>query len=275
MSERHRPIWCPTYFHQTDMQHWTSVLSLGWLLFLREFRFIYRQTLLGGVWPILRATLTGIPFIFVGRHFSMGLKAAYPYELYALAGFIYWQVLWDTINLAQFMAYRLRMVMRDTYVPHRAILLAAVSHVAFNLVVYVVMFVVACFFFKFLPAPTTILCLTTIPLMVLTGLSIAIFIFPFTFIFNDFRFATPYLSSALVWCVPVFYQMPSEGLLHLLNKWNPMTYLVNIPRDWVLEGWHTSHWIYFPSMALVVAVFIIAERFVFRAIPIMTERIPR
>ena len=69
------------------------LVRLGKLLFLRDFRFRYRQTLLGYLWAVARPLMAVLPLTLVGSAFGLGgdMRTA-DYALFALSGFLMWQV---------------------------------------------------------------------------------------------------------------------------------------------------------------------------------------
>ena len=79
------------------------------LLCLRDFRYRYRQAFLKYVWAFARPLLAVAPLILVGNAFGLGgdMSAA-EYALFALSGFLMWQMFWDAVISPQWIARRLR-----------------------------------------------------------------------------------------------------------------------------------------------------------------------
>src|SRR4029077_4916278 len=88
-----------------------------------------------------------------------------------------------------------------------------------------------------LPPPSFVLGVAALPLVIVAGMSLGVFIVPLTFIYLDFRYALPLAAPALMWTAPILYDSPAAGPLHWVNRINPLTYLIDAPRDWLVSGW--------------------------------------
>ena len=97
---------------------------------------------------------------------------------------------------------------------------------------------------------------------------------PLTFVYLDFRFGLPMLSPLLLWTAPIIYAPPEEGILAVINRWNPLTYLINIPRQWLVGG-ATGDDLLFLLCAAAVGVLLLASlRFLRQALPVAVQSLP-
>lgn len=253
-----------------------QVLFLGWNLVLWDFRNRYRQAYLGYLWTLARLLAPVLPLILVGNAFDFGGEDmdAVEYALFALAGFLMWQVFWDSVSRPQWIARRLRSTFRESPIRPAALVAAGAGLVLINTTVYAVIFAVVCAATRTLPPPTLPLALAAFPGIVIAGLAIGAFFIPLTYVYLDFRYGLPFLSSMLLWTAPVLYVTPEEGLLAVVNRWNPLTYLINIPRQWLVEGM-TGDDLLFPVSAVAFAVlYLAAMRFLRRAMPMAVQALP-
>jgi len=209
----------------------SSVINLGRLLFLRDFRYLYRQTFLGGWWAVIRVILSGLPFIMVGRHFELGPEDPnIPYVVYAFIGFILWHTISEAVIYPQWIAYRLRAIVRDAPFPHESIIVAGAIYALFHTLVYSLLGVLVLVMYQVLPSPTALLMILIIPSLTLVGLALGIFFVPFTYLYIDSRFALPFLSMYVV----KFQILEScnESMITLFSHW----------QDWLWGRlWNDSH----------------------------------
>lgn len=244
------------------------LLRLGWLLFLRDFRYRYRQTYLGYVWAVSRLLFGGLPLILVGSHFGLGAgRTPVTYAVYALTGYILWQILWDSLNYPQWFGRRLRKTVADTAFPREALLVGAACYVLFNTSVYLPLLAVAFVAFQVPPPPTVVLGLLAVPVIVLAGLTIGAVIVPLTFVYLDFRYGLPFLSSVLLWTAPILYAPPERGVLRVVSTWNPLTYLIDVPRHWIVSGFRAGDVTFLLSTVVCAGLFVASLRFYRRMMP--------
>jgi ABC-type polysaccharide/polyol phosphate export permease len=71
------------------------------------------------------------------------------------------------------------------------------------------------------------------------------------------------------------YDMPASGPLYWMNRLNPLTYIVNTPRDWLTTGWRLQNLAFPVSVVLAMALLAIGLRFYSRAMPRAIECLPR
>lgn len=254
-----------------------AILRLGWLLFLRDFRLRYRQTYLGSLWAVGRVLFTGVPLILVGSHFGLGgTRSAGEYVVFALVGLIAWQIFWDSVAFPQWVARRMRKMLVEVAFPTEAILIAACGYVLFNAAIYLGLMAVTLAVFRVPPPWTLPLGLLALPGLAAAGLALGVFFVPLTFVYLDFRYGLPFVSTALLWTAPIFYESsPDQRLLYLVNTWNPLTYLIGVPRQWLVSG-PTGHDLWFLASLLgFMLVFVAGLRFYRFALPLAVERLPQ
>jgi lipopolysaccharide transport system permease protein len=250
------------------------VTRLGRLLFLRDFRLRYRQTYFGYLWAVIKVLAPSVPMILVGAQFGLGgERSASGYALYALVGVVLWQVFWDSVLFPQWVARRMRRMLSEALFPYEAILCAATGYVLFNAGLYLMVVIAATAVLGGGIPATVPLGLISIPGLIMSGLAIGMVFVPFTFVYLDFRYALPMASPVLLWTAPIFYESPDSGLVHILNVWNPLTYLIGIPRSWLTEGVTGNDGAFLVSLVVFGLIFLPAHFFFRRAIPIGVERL--
>lgn len=249
-----------------------ALMYLGWLIFLRDFRYRYRQTYLGPLWAVSRLLFAGLPIILVGNQFDLGAgRTPVAYAPYALTGFILWQVFWDGVLMPQWIGRRMRKTMIDTAFRQEALIVAAGWYTAFNISIYLTLLAVVFVIFRVVPPLTLALGLLALPVLMVAGLSIGGALVPLTYVYLDFRYGLPFLSTFLLWTAPIFYVMPDSGILRTINVWNPLTYLIDIPRYWFVGGLFGNDLLFIPYALAFAALFMAGLRFYRRSMPLALQ----
>jgi lipopolysaccharide transport system permease protein len=246
------------------------------LLCLRDFRYRYRQAFLKYVWAFARPLLAVAPLILVGNAFGLGgdMSAA-EYALFALSGFLMWQMFWDAVISPQWIARRLRRTCVDGPLRPEAMVAAGAGLVVFNAFFYGALFVIAYALTTSWPPVTLPLGLLALPVIVLGGLTVGAFFLPLTFVYLDFRFGLPLLSPLLLWTAPIIYTAPESGVLSVINRWNPLTYLINIPRGWLVVGAGPQDGWFLVCAGVFVVLAGLMLRYYRRAVPLAVQSLPQ
>jgi len=252
-----------------------NTVKLGWFLFLRDFRYRFRQTYFGYIWAVIKPLLSALPIIIVGNQFDLAKNNPLQvnYAVFSFVGLMLWQVFWDSIVFPQWMLRRTRSILKRVPFKYWAVVLAGCFYVLFNLLIYIVLTAMVLIIYKISPPWTVFLSIFALIPLILSGLSIGIFIAPLTLVYLDLRYSLPTLASILLWSVPVAYVTPDKGLLSLVNRWNPLTFLINTPRAWLISGFNSSDWLFLLSFTLFFALFLGSVKFYKRAMPLVVEQI--
>ena len=252
-----------------------NTVKLGWFLFLRDFRYRFRQTYFGYIWAFIKPLLAALPIIIVGNQFDLDrnnpLKVNY--AVFSFVGLMLWQVFWDSIVFPQWMMRRTRSILKRVPFKYWAVVVAGCFYVLFNLLIYIGLTFIVLIIFNVSPPWTAFLGVLALIPLILCGLSIGIFIAPITLVYLDLRYSLPTLAGLLLWSVPVVYVTPETGLLNIINRWNPVTFLINVPRAWLISGLSSSDWMFFLSCMLFFVFFLWSVRFYKKAMPVVVEQI--
>ncbi len=251
-----------------------KVIHLGYYLFLKDFRYRYRQTFFGYFWAVLKPLLIGVPLILIGRQFDLGSDSKdVPYEIYSFAGIILFQIFWEIVMFPQWIMRRSRQFFKNVRVPYESVIFAGLCYSIFNTLIYIavlaVIFLVCSVHIPISAAVAVLL----IPVILLCGLSIGIFFAPVTLIYLDIRYALPLISTLMLWSVPLVYKSPASGILYHINRFNPLTYLLTVPRELIFGHTDTSLLFFAGSICFFLAFLYIGLKFYFRAMPFAVDQI--
>ncbi len=255
------PVWKGT--------RWPNYLAQGWFLFYRDFQWVYSLTYFGYIWSIIRPLAAALPLIFIGNEFQLGSgKGDVPYFLYAFTGFVLWSVFWDSLTQPSNMLYRSRTVLRRMPLDGRAILVASLFNVLYHLAVNSIVALGAVLVLGVPLSWNILLLIFTVPLLALGGLAIGLPFASVGIIYQDIRYGIGFLGTILLWSAPILHEIPPQGKLHVINTWNPLTYLIDLPRSLIFGLPYEQLGPFAAAAAIVLVAFFLGYRFYLKKLPI-------
>lgn len=215
---------------------------LTWQLFRRNFNALYRQSLLGIGWALIIPLVSVGTFIYLnaGGIFDTGVTTV-PYPLFAVAGVALWQLFAMGLTLsANSLVSAGSMITKINFPRESLVISAVVQGTIPSLIQIVVLFVLfACY--QIVPPLTVLLVpLAVIPLLVLT-LGLGFIISLINGVLRDVGNSITVLVTFLMFLTPVLYAKPASGIVAVVSQYNPLYYLVSVPRDLLILG-STVEW---------------------------------
>ncbi len=252
-----------------------DTIMLGWLLFVRDFQYRYRLTFLGYFWAFVGPLLIGVPFIIVGHQFNLGGDSMkVPYVAYAFTGIVFIRIFWDNVVFPQWITRRVRQILKTVYFPHEAVVVAGLFYSLFNAAIYMGLVGIMLAIYKVSPSATSLLAMASLPMVMLAGLAIGIYMVPVVLVYLDIRYSLPLLFPVIIWSVPVLYEAPESGLLHTINRWNPLTYLIVTPVNWLMGVPVEDVEMFALCLTGFLVLLFIGFRFMKRKMPLAIDQIP-
>lgn len=252
-----------------SMEGW---IRLGWYLFLRDFRYLAGQNVLGFFWLLTKPVMAAAPFILIGGHFKLGGKDQGSYTLFAATGFLLWHLFWGAIQNPPLLLRRCRKIAQGLPLPSGALLAATAFYILMESSVMILLVaVLSAFHASF--GPSQILAVLSMPFLVLSGYSLGMWLAPMELFSRDLRYSLPYVARFFLMTAPIFYVMPEGGMLRLINKLNPLTYLIGVPRSWLVSGFSPDDPFFLAAVAFFSVFFVVGMKFNRRAMRIAAERI--
>lgn len=218
--------------------------ELVWTLFSRDFRAQFKQSILGYFWTVLGPILGVFSFVLMNY---MGIlhpgATPVPYALYAFVGTSIWGFLMSSIgNMSTGLNVHAELIMR-TNIPKIALVGSALANIAYGALVNIVLIL---FFMLLSRVPfgwgALAFPFLGLPLIILgTGIGLAISVVGI--VAKDVTKLVNQFFGLVMFFTPVFYvadQIPNR-VLHRLIMLDPLTYLVEVPRD-ILIGQPVPYW---------------------------------
>ena len=210
-------------------------------LFKRDFVASYRQSLFGILWSFLIPIVSVISLVVLSQSglFNVG-DVKVPYPVYALIGLLFWQLFsTGVVSCSGALVSAGSMIAKINF-SKKALVLASMGRtfIAFiiQLALTVVVFVYFAIYQGVIPNIATLLVpIFILPLLLIT-LGLGFVLSVLNGFVRDFGNLVLLGTTFLLVLTPVMYAMPTTGILPQLTTYNPLYYLVSLPRDLILTG---------------------------------------
>jgi lipopolysaccharide transport system permease protein len=211
-------------------------------LFRRDFLTSYKQSVFGILWAFIVPIVSVATFVVlnVSGLFNVG-SINVPYPIYALLGLAFWQLFSAGVVASSSSLVQAGSMIVKINFSKKALVIASMGK---TLVSFLIQFVLALVFFAYYGiAPNLAILLVPIliiPLLLVT-LGFGFILSVLNGVIRDFGALLPILMTFLLFLTPVMYATPTTGILAQLTTYNPLYYLVSVPRDLALTG-TTAEW---------------------------------
>jgi lipopolysaccharide transport system permease protein len=215
--------------------------ELAWALFRRSLRSQYRQTLLGYGWLLIPPLATTLTFLALQRAniVNPGANAA-GYAAFVMTGAVLWQGFTDALGSPLRVIRSAISMLASVNFPREALVVGGLMEVLFSLGVRVAFLLIALVAMGSPPSWATPLSVGAIAALVLLGWMVGLLLVPAGILFRDVELGLPIITTVWFFITPVAYNLPSEGLLSMVGRLNPVTPLLVLGRDLILRG-ETAH----------------------------------
>lgn len=249
--------------------------ELGFRLFKRNLKALYRQSLLGFAWALLPPLATAFLWILLrGSNVVAMPDTGIPYPVFVLTGTVLWQMFAEAVSAPLLQVTENRAMLSKINIPREGLLLSSVYQWLFNTAVKLLLLVLVYLYFRQEVSPAGLfLALLGIGAVGLAGFSIGVALTPLGMLYRDIDRGLAVVLPFLMYLTPVVYPVPAAGVIGLIMKWNPLTPLIVQTR-----GWLTAQPVFdvgfFWGFTLLFALLLLVSLVVYRlSMPMIIERI--
>jgi lipopolysaccharide transport system permease protein len=231
------PLRYPLRFLREMFRDLRASRELAWRLFVRDTSAQYRQSLLGYVWAFLPPLVASLPFIFLNSQGVVAIGGTpIPYPAYAMIGTIIWQVFADALNSPLKTVTAAKSMLVKINLPREAILLSGLGQVVLNCLIRLLLLASVFAWFEIVPPATAFLFPIGVVALILVGCTLGLALTPIGLLYNDVQQIIPIATTFLMLLTPVVYPPPQTGLAAMVARWNPLSPLILVTRDWMTTG---------------------------------------
>jgi len=211
--------------------------DLAGALFKRDTKAQFRQSVLGYAWLFFPPIATTLVWFFLNS--SGVVKVAdtgMPYPAFVMIGTLLWQAFLESLTKPIMSLQACKGMLVKLNFPRVAPVIAGIGQTTLTSAIRLVL-LIPIFVFAGVEASWTILFFPFAYLsMVLLGVAIGSFLTPIGLLYTDIARAIGLLGQFAMYATPVVYPMATSGLLGEVNRFNPVTYLIEIGRATLVGG---------------------------------------
>lgn len=231
---------------------------LTYQLFKRNFLSLYKQSFIGILWALVIPLVSVGTFILLNQSgiFAIGTVNV-PYPIYAILGIAFWQLFATGLVSSSNSLVNAGPMIAKINFSKKALVIASIGQSIISFLIQFSLLVFLLIYYRFTPDALILLIPVLITPITLLTLGLGFIFSLLNGIMRDIGNTISMLMMFLMFLTPVLYEKPSSGLLADLTRYNPLYYLVTIPRDLALYG-TTFEWKGFIlATALSVVIFAI------------------
>lgn len=237
-SEIRNPI---EMFKNISADFWSG-RELGWRLFLRNLRGLYRQTFLGLFWVFLPPIANTAVWVFLRRTgaFQLGGNLDMPMTIYILTGMILWQTFIDAFQMPLKTVNQNRGMIAKLRFPRESLLLVGLGEVLFDFAIRSLLLIPAFLWYGVMPDAAIFWAFPIALLMILYAAGLGMLIMPIGSLYQDVNRFIGIAMPFWMLTTPIIYVITDKMLANpntsLLVWLNPAAPLLVWARDLTLFG---------------------------------------
>lgn len=215
---------------------------LTYQLFKRDFLAIYKQSFLGVLWALI-VPLAGVgTFIMLNQAgiLSVG-DIGVPYAIYAILGMNFWLLFSTGLVASSNSLISAGDMITKINFSKKSLVIASIGRSLVSFLIQFVLVISLFIFYDFTPSVSILLVpLFILPLILLT-LGLGFILSLLNGIIRDIGNALSLSMTFLMFLTPILYAKPTTGMLAHITTYNPLYYLISVPRESILMG-TASEW---------------------------------
>lgn len=211
--------------------------ELAFALFSRDMKGQVRQSILGYAWLFFPPIATTLVWFFLNS--SGVVKVAdtgMPYPAFVMIGTLLWQAFLESLTKPITSLNGAKAMLTKLNFPRIAPVLAGIGQTTVTAAIRLVL-LIPIFVFAGVEASWTIIFFPLAYLsMVLLGVAIGSFLTPIGLLYTDIARAIGLFGQFAMYATPVVYPVATSGFLGEVNRFNPVTYLIEVGRATLVGG---------------------------------------
>ncbi|MFZ4401903.1 MAG: ABC transporter permease [Bacteroidales bacterium] len=254
----------------TDLSH---SHELAWRLSVRDINAQYRQSKLGILWAFIMPLATTVTWIFLNMSGIISVKSTdIPYPLYVFSGTLIWSIFMDSLLAPLNQTNAAKSMLSKINFPREAIILSAFYQLLFNSGIKMLMLVIAVIIMGFSAGWMLLLFPFALLILILTGISIGLFLTPIGMLYNDIGRAISLGMQFVMYVSPVVFPIPISGWVRIPFMYNPITPLIMIARQ-CLTGYSGNFLPGFVIVSFSMLIVLFFSWMIYRiTMPVIIER---
>jgi lipopolysaccharide transport system permease protein len=207
--------------------------ELGYRLFKRNIKALYRQSLLGITWALFPPLVTAAIWIFLRGNnvMSMG-ETDVPYPVFVLVGTMLWQIFTESMLAPLKAVTTNKSMLIKINIPREGLLLSGIYEVLFNVLIKIILLALIFIVFQQTVTVSVVWVIPGIMSIMLCGFALGLILTPVGMLYTDIQRGLTIALPFLMYLTPVIYPKPTGGMVAMMMKFNPMATLLVETRNW-------------------------------------------
>ncbi len=248
--------------------------ALGYRLFLRNLKGMYRQSLLGIFWSVIPPLVTSLIWIFLNGQRVVDIDVpGISYPLFVIIGTILWQTFAEGVNGPVRGVTMGKSMLAKINFPRESLILSGIYEVIFNVLIKIGLIALVFVAFQQMPAWSTLFGLLGFASLILLGSTIGLLLTPLAMLYNDIQKGIVIVLQFAIYLTPVIYPEPKSGLAAQLMQFNPVAPLLTTTRNLLIGAPTPNLDTFFWVSGASVVLFLLGLLVYRLAMPIIIERI--
>lgn len=268
------PLRAPRTFLKESLRDARQARVLAWRLFLRDTSAQYRQTAVGYLWTALPTVFTALVWVLLQHVGVINVHTGdVPYIAFVLAGMVFWQLFVEALNAPLKMLGQNKSMLNRVNFPTEAIFASGVAQVLFS---FVVKLAVLAIVLAAVGAPvkwTAPAVLLPAFSLLLAGTCLGLLLAPAGMLYQDIQQGLNVVVGPMLFLTPVLYSMATAGVLAKYVRYNPLTPMFEVMREFLFGG-VGPYLVEFAIVSALSLLLVFVGWFVYRlSLPMLIERI--
>lgn len=249
--------------------------ELGFRLFKRNLKALYRQSFLGFAWALLPPLATAVLWIFLRSNNVISVQdTGVSYSVFVITGTMLWQVFSEAILAPLTQVIDNKTMLSKINIPREGLLLSGLYQLFFNTLIKILL--LACVFLYFhqkISLSSIIFAPIGLFAIVLAGFSIGLLLTPIGMLYQDINRGLGVLLPFFMYLTPTVYPVSREGMIGSIMKFNPIAIFIAQTRNWLTAQPVFDMEFFWVYTFLIILVFLVGLVLYRLSMPIIIERI--
>lgn len=209
--------------------------GLAWLLFQREIRTQYRQSLLGLFWAMVPPLVTALAMVMAskGRVVDLG-PVPMPLPLYVALGVVLWQSFAEAVLGPATAVGKNKSLLVRVLFPRESLILAKMLEVAFGFGIRLLLVAGLMIYFGIVPGPSALLIPVLLCILIICGTAIGALFAPLSLVTDDVQRGMGIAMMIGMFVTPVFYSPHAGSRVAEWMAMNPAAPIIGTGREILL-----------------------------------------
>ncbi|MCL5071857.1 MAG: ABC transporter permease [Actinobacteria bacterium] len=243
-------------------------------LITRDIKAKYKQSLFGWLWVFITPFMTMVAFLLLNVSGIIVIGSIpVPYPIFGLLGIIFWYTLGSGwVALTNSLTSAGTLIGKINF-PREVLVFSAIGQMVIDLFVQFILVILIYFFYGLFPSIWLFLIPVFIIPLILLSLGLGFITSLLNVVVRDTVNFVSIFMNFVLFLMPIMYVIPKAGILSLLNRYNPVFYLINCPRNLIISGNFQDAESYLLSILFSVVIFLMGWYVFYMSESKLAERI--